>query len=471
METNCPPSPSASAMPLVQHMVPARWRRRAGAQRALLAALLLGACDGEGPPTGAPPIDPPTATPAEGVHVLAGLSPDLPYTDLEPLREIVGRARFVALGESTHTSGGYYRAKARLFRFLVEELGFRVLAFETPWMEALPATRYVATCTGTPEQALAGLNGVWRDESVRDLLRWMCDYNRAHPGDPVAFFGFDVQEPWRSAPAVRAFLERAAPTEAGLAEPLFACLGASIIGSYPEFYRSQEYLDHAAGRRDATGHERCLGGISTLQAWITAHAPALRASSTPVAVEEALLALVALRAWEDQLWVPDPGGFQARDQGMAELLRRLHALHTPDRKTVVWAWNWHIARRYEEVRGFNEEPGAHVPRQGARAMGSFLHDALGPDYLPIALVGYRVETISGTPPYIPTTALAVEKRLHDLGEPLLLVDLRRPLPAALLPPATIYQISQEWGDPYRQFGALVFLDESPPMTYVGADAG
>ena len=177
--------------------------------------------------------------------------------------------------------------------------------------------------------------------------------------------------------------------------------------------------------------------------------------------------LVSLRAWQDQLWVPDPGGYQARDSGMAELLRRLHALHTPGRRTVVWAWNWHIARRYEEVRGFDDDPERHVPRQGARAMGSFLHDAFGADYLPIALIGYRVEMAAGAiNPPLPNHPLAVERRLNALDRPYLLVDLRQPVGDTLMVPGRTYAVSQEWGDPYRQFGALLFLRHSPPMVFV-----
>lgn len=400
-----------------------------------------------------------------GVYALTGLDPSLPHTDLEPFRRIVGDARFVALGESTHTSTGYSQAKARLIRFMVQQLGFRAVAFETPWLEALPATRYVASCAGTPEAALAGLNGVWHDASVRDLLRWLCEYNRAHPGDPVVFFGFDVQEPWRSAPAVRDFVQAAAPAELARTEPIFRCLGAAHARD--EFGRSREYRDHVEGRRNTAAHEQCLRGIAEMEGWIEDRAPALPAATSAAAVEEARLALIALRAWEQQLWVPDPGGYQARDEGMAQLLLRLHALHTPGKKTVVWAWNWHIARRYEEVRGFDDDSARVVPRQGARAMGSFLHDALGADYLPIALIGYRVEINSGgiTPP-IPASPLAVERRLHELGPDYLLVDLRQPLPDALLPPGRTHAVSQEWGDPYRQFGALLFLEHSPPMTYV-----
>ncbi len=99
-------------------------------------------------------------------------------------------------------------------------------------------------------------------------------------------------------------------------------------------------------------------------------------------------------------------------------------------------------------------------------MGSFLHDALGSDYLPIALIGYRVDiTIGFTSPPLQTNLLSVERRLHDLGQPYLLVDLRQSLPG-LFPAGQAWKVGQEWGDPYRQFGALVFLDESPRMAFL-----
>lgn len=425
---------------------------------ALCAA--LAACGGGGDPVDPNPI---TELPA-GVYELAGVAETLPYTDLEPFSRIVGGARFVALGESTHASAGYYQAKVRLIRYMVETMGFRVLAFESSWMEALPAARYVASCAGTPDDALAGLFRVWRDAHVRGLLQWLCEWNRAHPTDPVTFYGFDIQEPWKSAPALHQFVQRAAPAEGARSAPLDRCLGATH-GS-DQFYLSQEYRDHQAGNRNTAAHQDCLGGITGMEAWITANAGALQGATSAAAVEEARLALIALRAYEEQLWVPDPGGYQARDYGMSQLLLRLHALHTPGKKTIVWAWNWHIARRYQEVRGWNDDPNGVVPRQGARDMGSFLHEALGADYLPIGLIGYRVyQTLPNGPP-VAASPLAVELRLHDLGPDYLLVDLRQPIPGDLLPPGATYQVSQEWGDPYRQFGALLFLEQSPATTFV-----
>ena len=44
-----------------------------------------------------------------GVYKLAGSEPGLPTGDLEPLRKLIGKASVVGLGESIHTSGGYYQ--------------------------------------------------------------------------------------------------------------------------------------------------------------------------------------------------------------------------------------------------------------------------------------------------------------------------------------------------------------------------
>jgi erythromycin esterase-like protein len=441
--------------------------RITGPLRLVSAVLLTGLVVGCGSDTQAPPVAPPdTVQPPPppppglpaGIHVLAGVGAALPHTDLAPLRGIVGNARFVALGESTHASRGFNQAKLRMIRYMVEELGYRALAFESPWLEARVTANYVATCSGSPEAAIRGLFRIWRDEIVRDLLYWLCEYNRRNPADPVIFYGFDIQEPWASAPAVLQFIAQASPADTVRAVPLRRCLGAA----YPNdtFFLSDEWRDHAAGRRDTEAHEACIAALDATEAWVAGNRAQLESATSPGTVEEARLSLVALRAWQLQVWVPDPGGYQARDFGMAELARRLQALHAPGRKTMIWAWNWHIARRYEEMRGFDDDSTTLVPRQTARAMGSFMHDALGADYVTIGLIGYDVNQPFGIRPPLQTHPRSVERRLYQLNQPLLLVDLRQPLPD-VLPPGETYRISQEWGDPYRQFDAVVYMVVSP----------
>jgi erythromycin esterase len=105
-----------------------------------------------------------------GLWRLTGTDPHLPQDDLEPLRKVIGGAKFVGLGESIHTSGGFYQLKDRTFRFLVERMGFRAFGMETSWFRADRVERYVQTCQGTPRDAIRGIFGVWQSAEVQDMV-------------------------------------------------------------------------------------------------------------------------------------------------------------------------------------------------------------------------------------------------------------------------------------------------------------
>ena len=72
-----------------------------------------------------------------GLWRLHGYDPTIPSTeDLAPLRRMIGKATVVGLGEAWHTSGGFYEMKHRIFRDLVENMGFRAFAIESHWLTA-----------------------------------------------------------------------------------------------------------------------------------------------------------------------------------------------------------------------------------------------------------------------------------------------------------------------------------------------
>jgi erythromycin esterase-like protein len=70
-----------------------------------------------------------------GQHALplATIDPAAPLTELAPLRQLVGDAQVVGLGESTHGAGALFALKHRIVRLLVEELGFGCVALEVDW--------------------------------------------------------------------------------------------------------------------------------------------------------------------------------------------------------------------------------------------------------------------------------------------------------------------------------------------------
>jgi hypothetical protein len=64
------------------------------------------------------------------VTELSSIDPDAPLDDLEPLRDMVGDARVVALGEGAHFIEEFWTVRRRLLRFLHERLGFDIVAAE-----------------------------------------------------------------------------------------------------------------------------------------------------------------------------------------------------------------------------------------------------------------------------------------------------------------------------------------------------
>ena len=63
--------------------------------------------------------------------------------ELSFLKSALADARVVSLGEFQHYTGVFNAFHFKLFRYLVENLGFTAFAFETPFADAALAYRYV----------------------------------------------------------------------------------------------------------------------------------------------------------------------------------------------------------------------------------------------------------------------------------------------------------------------------------------
>jgi erythromycin esterase len=61
------------------------------------------------------------------------------YSDLAPLRQSLQAVTVVGLGEPIHHDGSAFKAKVRLIKFLHQELGFGVLAFESGFYDCYKA--------------------------------------------------------------------------------------------------------------------------------------------------------------------------------------------------------------------------------------------------------------------------------------------------------------------------------------------
>ncbi|MGV9383973.1 erythromycin esterase family protein [Nonomuraea sp. NPDC003707] len=120
---------------------------------------------------------------------LTHLDPEAPLDDLKPVRDIIGDARVVAIGENSHFINEFSLMRRRILRFLVEHCGFTVLAFEYGFSEGFPLDAW-AQGEGTDDDLSAHLAEAI-PVGVDEPLRWMRRHN-ATAGVPVRFAGIDI---------------------------------------------------------------------------------------------------------------------------------------------------------------------------------------------------------------------------------------------------------------------------------------
>ena len=115
------------------------------------------------------------ATHAAPVTTVESASND---SDLLLLESTIGTARVVALGEPMHGAHEPLAFRNRLFRFLVERMGFTAIALESGFTESISARSFIEGGEGDAETAArTGLSWQGGFPENRELIHWMRDYN------------------------------------------------------------------------------------------------------------------------------------------------------------------------------------------------------------------------------------------------------------------------------------------------------
>jgi len=272
------------------------------------------------------------------------------FDDMQPLKDLVGSARIVALGEATHGTSEFFRLKHRMLEFLVEEMGFRDFAIEANLPEAFAIDDYLQSGQGDPAKALAGLHfWPWNTEEFLDMLRWMRSYN-AKPihKQKLHFYGIDMQSDALAMDRVHDWISKAAPEEASKLADLRARMDALKRMSSSEDRKRQwnacstELLALMARMDARKGRLIRLQGEKTYKR------------------QHQCLQVVA------QFAAKQAGGMAVRDWCMAVNAREL-VDGNKGRKLVLWAHNLHIK---------SNDPSGKI-------MGCILRRSYGQSYLAI----------------------------------------------------------------------------------------
>jgi erythromycin esterase-like protein/pyrimidine operon attenuation protein/uracil phosphoribosyltransferase len=170
-------------------------------------------------------------TPAE---VISSLAIDAPagIPPRETLEQLIGDARVILIGESSHGTHEFYEARAEITKWLIEEKGFCAIAAEADWPDTYRVNRYVRGLgeDKSADEALSGFERfpawMWRNVVVRDFVDWLRMRNRRRESNghgQVGFYGLDLYSLHRSMNEVITYLDKIDPKAAARARERYAC--------------------------------------------------------------------------------------------------------------------------------------------------------------------------------------------------------------------------------------------------------
>ncbi|KQX20342.1 carboxylic ester hydrolase [Sphingomonas sp. Root50] len=285
-----------------------------------------------------------------------------------------GDARVVLLGEATHGTSEFYRARAAITRRLVERHGFNIVAVEADWPDAARIDDYVRHQAPRPQRGDAFARfptWMWRNIEVLEFGDWLHRHNAGLPEDRRAsFHGLDVYSLGESMHAVLAYLDTVDPAEAAIARKRYGCLtpwqdepahyGHAVVrgGRHSCEDRAVAQLrELLAGRLDYIGGDG--------ERWFDA-------------VQNARIVRAAERYYR-AMYQSSTESWNLRDRHMFETLQALLAHRGDGAKAVVWAHNSHVGNAAATSMGW----------QGQFNIGELCRMAHGDDAV---LIGFGTDT-------------------------------------------------------------------------------
>ena len=382
------------------------------------------------------------------------------FADLQFLKTVLGHRRIVQLGESGHGVAEFNHAKVRLIKFLHQQMGFDVIAFESGLFECYHADTLAAT-----NPALTTMRncifGVWHTSEVLPLFEYI--KSTRHTERPLTLAGFDTQVSSSSVAAARpaffhdvmAVIDPARAVSARTAD-------AGFISDYLRFDRSFAKTNEAA-------LTQFYGGLELFfQEHRARLSPHFGANRSPAIAERAAWSMLRfmeqLRAAFDR---PNDssehGGGGIRDWGMANNLAFLANDLYAGRKIMVWAHNFHI--RHDNAATTSRQP----------TMGQYLRDAFRHELYTIGLYmdrGTAAQNNRAVYSISPGPVDSMEWVMANSGSPNLFMDFLHQSQSAGNNWMFQSTLQREWGTnafrmvPRDQYDGVLFIDSVQSPAYI-----
>lgn len=280
---------------------------------------------------------------ASRVHPIRSLYSD-DFSDLQFLKPLLAGKRLVQLGESSHGVGEFDLAKVRLIKFLHQQMGYDVIAFESSLPQCYLADQALGA-TVPIEVMRRCIFAVWHSSETMPLFDYLAATRK--DGKRLTLAGFDTQDSSKAAGAPGLLNEMLAlagwPRAAELAPnelALFARTAKNPLTPETAARLTGFYRDAAAELE-------------------TDRARLLKAGANRERLD------VAIQSARSRVWLVGQfaervmnASVESRDHGMADNIDFLLDTLYPGRKVIVWAHNAHVT--YEQAP------------KGPKMMGSFI---------------------------------------------------------------------------------------------------
>ncbi len=305
----------------------------------------------------------PNMSPAARAFADAALPlPDIDDPDFAEWVDRFADCKVVLLGESSHGTSEFYRARARATQRLIERHGFSIVAVEADWPDAAAIDRYVRQRPGlggsqsvqsvdSSTEAFAPFSRfptwMWRNTEVAAFVQWLHGYNAQRPALAHAgFFGLDLYSMKASMASVLAYLDKVDPAAAAEARQRYAC------------------LDPWRQRPSVYGRAVLSGAYSACEDAVIAQLQSLRAQRIDYgshgfedyfdAAQNARLVASAEQYYR-LMYYGAAASWNLRDTHMFDVLTRLLDAHGQQARAVVWAHNSHIGNAAATAMGTDRD--------------------------------------------------------------------------------------------------------------------
>lgn len=390
----------------------------------------------------------------------------------------IAAAQVILLGEASHGTQDFYHLRAGITKHLIEHHGLAAVAVEADWPDAYRVNRFVRGegSDGDANTALAGFERfpawMWRNTEVLSFVRWLREWNDAHPEKKVGFYGLDLYSLSTSIQAVVSYLENVDPNAAARARARYAC------------------FDHYAGDTHAYGYAASAGIIESCEDDVVQqllelrkHAAAYANRDGHVAEDEFFFAEQNARLAQNAeqyyraMFRGRHSSWNIRDTHMADTFDALVA-HLSRRagaaaKICVWAHNSHLG----------DARATEMGERGEINLGQLLRQRYGDASQSIGFTTFD-GTVTAASDWdadserkIVRPALdgSIEGLLHDVGVPQFILDLHDESLAGFSTPlleraiGVIYRPQTERQSHYfharvaDQFDALIHVDRSTAL--------